>query len=71
MLPWVDTKYATCTQRVLQAIAGISRAAMGYQAGVADFELFAQWAVIPTCLMYGDANYVQIHLETHSLLISC
>ena len=68
LIPWVDSNYATCTQRVCRAIGGISRGGgWAIKLALRNFDLFGTLGGHSYGLMYGDANFVQIQLETHSV----
>lgn len=68
VIPWVDATYATCTQRVCRAIGGISRGGgWAIKLSMRNFDLFGTLGGHSYGLMYGDSNFVQIQLQTHTV----
>ncbi len=68
LIPWVDANYATCTQRVCRAIGGISRGGgWAIKLVMRNFDLFGTMGAHSYGLMYGDAQWVQKNLETHTI----
>ena len=68
LIPWVDSNYATCTQRVCRAIGGISRGGgWAIKLAMRNFDLFGTLGGHSYGLMYGDSNFVQINLESHTV----
>jgi len=68
LIPWVDSNYATCTQRVCRAIGGISRGGgWAIKLALRNFDLFGTLGGHSYGLMYGDSNFVQIQLQTHTI----
>ncbi|PKO01149.1 MAG: hypothetical protein CVU42_01505 [Chloroflexi bacterium HGW-Chloroflexi-4] len=61
LIPWVDSNYATCTQKECRAIGGISRG------GGWAIKLFGTLGGHSYGLMFGDSNWVQKQLETHTI----
>lgn len=68
LIPWVDTNYATCTQKVCRAIGGISRGGgWAIKLAMRNIDLFGTLGGHSYGLMFGDANWVQKQLETHTI----
>jgi len=68
VIPWVDANYATCTQRVCRAIGGISRGGgWAIKLSMRNFDLFGTLGGHSYGLMFGDSNFVQIQLQTHTV----
>jgi len=68
LIPWVDANYATCTQKVCRAIGGISRGGgWAIKLAMRHIDLFGTLGGHSYGLMFGDANWVQKQLETHTI----
>jgi len=68
LIPWVDINYATCTQRLCRAVGGISRGGgWAIKLALRHFDLFGILGGHSYGLMFGDSNWVQIQLESHTI----
>ena len=68
LIPWVDSYLATCTQKVCRAVGGISRGGgWAIKLAMRNIDLFGTLGGHSYGLMFGDANWVQKQLETHTL----
>jgi len=68
LIPWVDSNYATCTERICRAIGGISRGGgWAIKLAMRHFDLFGTLGGHSYGLMGGDANWVQVNLKTHTV----
>jgi enterochelin esterase-like enzyme len=68
LIPWVDSNYATCTERVCRAIGGISRGGgWAIKLALRHFDLFGTLGGHSYGLMYGDINWVPKDLQTHTI----
>ncbi|MBA4384588.1 MAG: hypothetical protein C0410_07610 [Anaerolinea sp.] len=68
LIPWVDANYATCTLKVCRAIGGISRGGgWAIKLSMRNIDLFGTLGGHSYGLMFGDSNWVQKQLETHTV----
>jgi len=68
LIPWVDSNYATCTQKVCRAIGGISRGGgWAIKLAMRYIDLFGTLGGHSYGLMFGDSNWVQKQLENHTI----
>lgn len=68
LIPWVDTNYATCTQKDCRAIGGISRGGgWAIKLSMRNLDLFGTLGGHSYGLMFGDSNQVPKQLETHTI----
>ena len=68
LIPWVDANYATCTEKVCRAIGGISRGGgWAIKLAMRHIDLFGTLGGHSYGLMFGDSNWVQKQLETHTI----
>ncbi len=68
LIPWVDSNYATCTQKVCRAVGGISRGGgWAIKLSMRNIDLFGTLGGHSYGLMFDDSNWVQKQLETHTI----
>lgn len=57
LIPWVDSHYATCTDRICRAIGGLSRGSgWALRLGLLNWELFGSIGAHSISPFYGDAT---------------
>jgi enterochelin esterase-like enzyme len=57
LIPWMDSHYATCTDRICRAIGGLSRGSgWALRLGLTNWELFGSIGAHSISPFYGDAN---------------
>jgi enterochelin esterase-like enzyme len=68
LIPWVDANYATCTLKECRAIGGISRGGgWAIKLAMRYIDSFGTLGGHSYGLMFGDSNWVQKQLETHTV----
>lgn len=68
LIPWVDANYATCTIKECRAIGGISRGGgWAIKLAMRYIDSFGTLGGHSYGLMFGDSNWVQKQLETHTV----